>query len=628
VFLDRHDLARCRSVRRVFCSGEALTAELRDRFFERLPGPALVNLYGPTETAVHVTGWTCTPEEKGPVPIGRALPNVRAYIVDEAMNVVGEGVPGELLIGGVQVARGYLGREALTRERFVPDPFSAEPGARCYRTGDCVAWRADGVIDYFGRFDGQVQLGGTRVEPAEIEAALRPHPAVADVAVVAQDTADSIRLVAYIRRVNGAPDPPTDVMRRFLSDKVPDCMIPGRWVWLDEFPVTATGKLDRRALTASEVAQPSEQLFEPPVGPTETQLAQIWCRELTLARVGRHDDFHLLGGDSLSVIRLIEEIRTSFGVDLPPSELLRSPTLAALAARIVADTAPRRSRASIVTLRPGNGGEPLYLPPAMGGQLLYWRDLVRALGSDRPIYGFTLSEDAESPDLQTLAATLVRELVAFQPQGPYHLAGYSFSAALALEMAQQLRAAGRRVGVLAVIDYGPGLPDDKVSVARSAGDFIRNLPNWVRYDALQSGWKPLAQRVVRKLGTLGEKMVSVGRSTAGQSARWTVDEIFDQRQLPVEHRRLAILHLEAFYRYEPSHYSGAVLFFSARCRPLFHSLSPTLGWDTRADLFERVIVDCNHDNILMPPHVGVIAAHLDRAIEADALTARRVASRG
>ena len=362
LFLERPDLRRCRSVHRVFCSGEALTAELRDRFFERLPGPALVNLYGPTETAIHVTGWTCAPGETGPVPIGRALPNVRAYIVDESMQVVGPGVPGELLVGGVQVARGYLGHDELTREQFIPDPFDDEAGARCYRTGDCVAWRDDGVIDFFGRFDAQVQLGGVRVEPGEIEAALRRHPLVSDAAIVVLETDDARRMVAYLRRASrasGEPDPTVDVMRRFLVEKVPDYMVPGRFVWLDEFPVTATGKLDRRALPAAEVPQSSEQPFEPPSGVTELRLARIWRRELRIVRVGRHDDFHLLGGDSLAAIRLLEEIRTDFGIELPHGELLRSPTLASLAAKIDSGAPHQCRTTSIVTLQSSaNGGRP------------------------------------------------------------------------------------------------------------------------------------------------------------------------------------------------------------------------------------------------------------------------------
>ncbi len=482
LFLERRDLDRCRSLRRVFCSGEALSANLRDRFFARMPGPpALVNLYGPTEAAVHVTGWVCTPGETGPVPIGRPLPGVRAYIVDEELDAVPEGVRGELLIGGRQVARGYLRRPELTRERFVPDPFVADPEAWCYRTGDCVSWRADGAIDFFGRYDSQVQLGGVRVELGEIEATLRLHPSVGDAAVVVREAEASKRLVAYVRRVRGGadePDPPVDSLRRFLADRLPDYMTPGWYVWLDQFPVTPTGKLDRQALPKPEAARPSlEQAFEPPRSGTEARLAHIWRALLQVDHVGRHDDFRLLGADSLSAVRLVEAIAKEFGVELPLVELLRIPTVARLAVRVERGGSSSHAATSIRTLRPGHGQAPLYLPPSMGGELHCWRELVEALAPGRPIHGFALPGDgSHATDLRALAATWVRDLLAFQPEGPYHLAGYSFSAAVALEMAQQLRASGRTVGVLAMIDYGPGLPDTLSARVRKAGCFVQNLP--------------------------------------------------------------------------------------------------------------------------------------------------------
>jgi amino acid adenylation domain-containing protein len=626
LFLERTDLDRCGSLQRVICSGEALTGELRDRFFERMPGPPiLIDLYGPTETAVHVTGWVCTPGETGPVPIGHPLPNVRTYIVDEAFNPVEEGVQGELLIGGVQVARGYLRRPELTTERFVRDPFVDDPAARCYRTGDCVSWRADGAIDFFGRYDSQVQLGGVRVELGEIEAALRRHPAVADAAVLAREMEASKRLVAYLRRAEPGPgirgrdaDPSVDQMRRFLADTLADYMTPGWFVWLDEFPVTPTGKLDRRALPKPEAARPSiEQAFEPPRAGTEARLASIWREVLQIDRVGRQDDFHLLGADSLSALRLFEAIHREFGIELPLVELLQSPTIAQLAARLDAGDL-QHATTSIVTLRAGDKGHPLYLPPSMGGELLYWRDLVRALAPGRPVYGFALPADCEDPaDLHALAAALVRDLIAFQPQGPYHLVGYSFSAAVAFEMAQQLRASGREVGVLAMIDYGPGLPEGLWTRVRTAGHFLANLPWWLKYDILQASWPALASRVRRKLANVGGRMWNYGRPNAAREAERAVEEMFDQQELPDTHRRLVIDQLDAYYRYQPVAYGGRILLFWARCRPLLHSLAPDLGWTLYAgEGFQRIIVACNHDNILDAPHAGVIAAALDHAMRA------------
>src|SRR4029453_2882408 len=409
-------------------------------------------------------------------------------------------------------------------------------------------------------------------------------------------------LVAFWRRapgIVGRPDPPVDSVRRVLAETVPDYMMPASYIWLDHFPVTATGKLDRGALADAGPARTAmEQTFEPPLAGNEARLARLWSDQLRIDRIGRHDDFRVLGGDSITSLRVLAAIESEFGVDLALGELLRSPTIARLATRLEASDAQTSATTSIVTMRAGDTGAALFLPPSMGGELHYWHELISLLAPGRPVYGFSVPDGFEGPavEMRALAAAMVRDLVAFQPEGPYHLAGYSFSAALALEMAQQLRSSGRQVGVVAMIDYGPGIPDPLTSRARTFGHFLANLPNWLRYDALESGARPLMTRMGRKLGTLGGKIASVGQSDTKQTAQRVVDEIFDSTEIPAEHRRLVIEHLDAFYRYQPVPYEGHVLFFLARCRPLLHSLSPTLGWEHyAAGGFTRVVVDCNHD---------------------------------
>src|SRR4029077_5220322 len=202
----------------------------------------------------------------------------------------------------------------------------------------------------------------------------------------------------------------------------------------------------------------------------------------------------------------------------------------------------------------------------------------------------------------------VRDLIAFQPDGPYHLAGYSFSAGLALEMAHQLRSSGRTVGVLGMIDYGPGEPDAGwLTRLRTVGYFIANLPEWLKYDILQSDWTSVGARIRRKLSTLCDRVVGSASHTKSAAAR-AVDEIFADQPLSESNRVMVIEHLDSFYQYQPQHYDGRVLLFWARCRPLLHSLAPTLGWDRYAAAFTCIIVACNHDNILTPPHVSAVAA--------------------
>jgi thioesterase domain-containing protein len=332
---------------------------------------------------------------------------------------------------------------------------------------------------------------------------------------------------------------------------------------------------------------------------------------LELALVGRHDDFHLLGGDSLSAIRMLAEVACVTGVELPPNELSRSPTIALLAQRV---DASRQPISTFMPIREGRGGDRLYLAPSVGGGLRHWNDLVGELAPDRPVYGITLPKNTEgTTNLTDLVSILVRDLVAFQPEGPYHLAGYSFGGAVAFEMAHQLRMSGRRVGVVAMIDYGPGARGWRAR-ARTAGYFFQNLPNWLRYDILEAGWASVATRVWRKIAALG-LIAPVGRSKEARSAERALNQMLDD-EVPESFRQLAIEHLASFYRYVPPIYDGRVLLFWARCRPLAHSLGPTLGWERYAARgFTRVVVRCNHDNILQRPHAGVVAAALDRALD-------------
>ncbi|MFL5542922.1 MAG: amino acid adenylation domain-containing protein, partial [Longimicrobiaceae bacterium] len=301
-FVEAADPGRCATLKRVVCSGEALPPALVERFHARLPSSvALHNLYGPTEAAVDVSRWACPRDAAvDVVPIGRPVWNTRLYVLDAALGPAPVGVPGELYIGGVQVARGYLGRAALTAERFVPDPFSPEPGARLYRTGDRARWRADGELEYLGRLDGQVKIRGFRIEPGEVEAVLRRARGVADCAVVArEDTSGDRRLVAYM--VGGAE---AEELRAHLHKSLPEHMVPAAFVSLEALPLTPNGKLDRGALPAPERASAAERDLAPRT-PLEEVLAGIWVEVLRLERVGVEESFFDLGGHSLLATRVV-----------------------------------------------------------------------------------------------------------------------------------------------------------------------------------------------------------------------------------------------------------------------------------------------------------------------------------
>ncbi|MGC5563594.1 amino acid adenylation domain-containing protein [Streptomyces sp. FR-108] len=325
-FLREPAAADCTGLRRIICSGEPLPAETQRELFIALGSTELHNLYGPTEAAVDATSWQCRRDDEGSsVPIGRPLANVSAYVLDGGLRPVPPGVVGELYLGGIQLARGYAGRPALTAERFVACPFAA--GERMYRSGDLARWTADGELEYVGRVDAQVKIRGLRVEPGEIEAVLAGHPEVVRAAVVLrEDRPGDQRLVAYVvARSQGLTD---RELRRFVSDSVPDYMVPAAVVLVEAMPTTMNGKLDRAALPEPDrVAHAVRE----PRSPREEILCELFAEVLGVPRVGIDDHFFDLGGHSLLALRLLSRIRSVLGEGFELRDLFAEPTVAGLA---------------------------------------------------------------------------------------------------------------------------------------------------------------------------------------------------------------------------------------------------------------------------------------------------------
>ncbi|MBN1567730.1 MAG: amino acid adenylation domain-containing protein, partial [Acidobacteria bacterium] len=335
IFLQDPDVQTCRSLKRVLCSGEALPADLQNAFFKRLPAVTLHNLYGPTEAAVDVTSWDCRPNfDEQIVPIGRPIANIRIYILDKTLQPVPVGVPGELHIGGIGVARGYHNRPELTAEKFIADPFSRDPGARLYKTGDLARYRADGNIEYLGRMDFQVKIRGFRIELEEIEATLGQHPGLGAVAVVAkEDMPGEKYLAAYLTpATKEAEIPAVTELRSFLRQKLPGYMIPSVFITLSAMKLTSSGKVDRRALPEPDRLRPElQEGYVAPRTPIEEALAAIWSEVLGVERIGIHNNFFELGGHSLMATRAVSYVRNVFKTDLPLQRLFESPTIAGLA---------------------------------------------------------------------------------------------------------------------------------------------------------------------------------------------------------------------------------------------------------------------------------------------------------
>ncbi|WP_134681702.1 non-ribosomal peptide synthetase [Paracoccus ravus] len=437
------------SPKRVFCSGEALAPEHRDRFHARIRAE-LHNLYGPTEAAVDVSFWEAGPQDdSAPLPIGDPVWNTRLYILDPLGRPVPQGVAGELFLGGVQLARGYLGQPELTAERFLADPFL--PGERIYATGDLAMRREDGAVIYLGRRDHQVKIRGMRVELAEIEAALLSSGMLAEAAVLARQQGETAQLVAYV--VPGA-DHAQEKLQSHLARNLPAHMIPSHIMALPALPVTANGKLDRVALPAP-LAPSSGGM--PAQGEVETTLARLYARVLSLpAPPLREADFFALGGDSLSALNLILSIAQEFGQDPGLGQIFETPVLSDLAAALQS----RREDAGlgmVLTLRAAGRGAPLFLFHPAGGLGWCYRRLALGL-DDRAVHALQSPLLGGGPlpaSLRALAEIYTREISAIAPDGVIHLAGWSVGGVLAQEVAVQLQGLGRKLGLVALLDAYP-----------------------------------------------------------------------------------------------------------------------------------------------------------------------------
>jgi amino acid adenylation domain-containing protein len=333
LLVEQEGFEECGNLRHVFCGGEALPTAVCDRFFERLPEARLTNVYGPTETTMHVTVWEChTGAAERIAPIGRPVGNTQAYILDKHMQPVPIGIPGELCIGGAQVARGYLNQPGLTAERFISDPFGGRQGGKLYRTGDLARFRDDGSIEFLGRIDHQVKIRGYRIELGEIESVSRQHEAVSEIIVMArEDMPGDKRLVAYVVAGPGQ-NLKVSELRNHLLGKLPDYMVPSAFVLLDRLPLLANGKVDLKALPGpgSSRQQLDEEYVEPR-NEAERAIAGVFAEVLGVEKVGVDDNFFLLGGHSLSATQVITRLRDTLHADVPLRRMFEKPTVAGLA---------------------------------------------------------------------------------------------------------------------------------------------------------------------------------------------------------------------------------------------------------------------------------------------------------
>jgi amino acid adenylation domain-containing protein len=428
---------------KVLCGGEAMPPDLAARLVSR--ARSVWNLYGPTETTIWSTVCRVDNVSEGPVTIGRPIANTQIYILDPHRNPVPVGAIGALYIGGDGVARGYMNRPELTAEKFVPDPFSSRPGARLYNTGDLARYRADGNIDFLGRSDSQVKVRGFRIELGEIEAVMAQHAGVKSaVVLVREDTPGDTRLVAYVVR-HPARAPSNEDLRRLFADKLPKYMIPGHIVFMDAFPLTPNGKVDRRALPPPEsTAAAFDEDYVPPRNSVEMRLVEIWEELLGVHPIGVQSSFFDLGGHSLLVIHLLLEIERVFGKSLTVECIFESETVEQLA-RVVGTQESHEAPAVVAIQKTGNR------PPffCLGAGPMF-RPMARRFGRDQPFLGVRtnpaewthLSKPYKFEEIATVFAKKIRD---HQPEGPYYIGGFCLSGVMAYEVARQFLAEGQEV---------------------------------------------------------------------------------------------------------------------------------------------------------------------------------------
>ena len=437
----------------LFLGGEQLDKSLIDRTFDALPHAEIWNLYGPTEATANAIVGKISPGK--PISLGHPIANTKIYILDSHLQPVPVGIPGELHIGGVGLARGYLNCPELTNEKFIPSPFGSSPDERIFKTGDLARYLPNGNIEFLGRIDNQIKIRGFRIEPGEIEAVLNQYPGLRETLVTArEEIPGDKRLVAYIVP-NREPAPTIRELRSFLKQKLPNYMVPSAYVFLDSLPLTLNGKVDRRALPdPGRTEQQEHNEYVAPRDETESVLCRLWGEILKVDRVGIDDDFFAIGGHSLLAAKLFSRLDEHFGRSLRLGVLFSAPTVRSLAEYYRTSAGLKRDSV-LVALRTSGTLRPLFAVPGIFGNVVGFADLARELGSEQPFYGLQSVglDGAAAPldSIEAMAKLYVNEIRSVQACGPYAIIGACFGATVAYEMARYLLEAGEEVAFLGLL---------------------------------------------------------------------------------------------------------------------------------------------------------------------------------
>ncbi|NBF06090.1 amino acid adenylation domain-containing protein [Pseudomonas sp. Fl5BN2] len=626
-----------KGLRMLLCGGERADPSAFRRMQAQAPYLRLVNGYGPTETTTFAV--THEPRELAAeadsVPIGRPLSNTCVYVLDAQGQLLPIGVVGELYIGGQGVAKGYLKRPELTAEKFLADPFSAEPEALMYRTGDLGRWLENGLLECIGRNDEQVKIRGFRIEPGEIEARLASFPGLRDaVVLVREDAPGDKHLVAYYTVHPDLAPPAIEQLRGHLQAQLPEYMVPLAYVQLQALPLTNNGKLDRKALPLPTLEAQITAAFEAPENALEQTLAQHWAEVLKLAQVGRHEHFFERGGHSLLAIQLVNRLQQA-GFVVSLAELFQHASVAAMARLLSERTAAPERALELIPVRSGGTQPPLFLVHEFTGLDVYFPALGQHLEGDFPIYGLP-GVAIGQPQLRTLeclATRLLEVLRGVQPQGPYRLAGWSFGGVLAYEIAQQLLGLDQEVEFLGLIDsYVPRLTDQ--GKARWSGAHAQKQHLLLQCHAFWSAQGAAGVQPLKALEQLRQDLDSVDFAGLLQHCR-EQGLLFEQLAAAAPEALWHYLDREVAHGHALAHYclhplAMPVHLFCAAERPTELSRrSPTLGWGEvlGAERLHCVSVPGDHLSMMKAPHIRDLGQAMSRAIaQAQAARSRVLAS--
>ena len=570
------------SIRVINLAGEPLSAPLVRELYQNSHLQSVYNLYGPTEATTYATYTRVSADAD--VTIGKPIANTQAYILDSQLNPVPQGISGELYLAGDGLARGYIRRPELTRERFVRNPFSANPNTPMYRTGDICRHRKDGALEYVGRIDHQVKLRGFRIELGEIETALERHPDLQQAVVLVNEIRGEKRLTGYVVRKAGR-DVSTSELRQSIEKDLPAYMIPSSFMVLDQLPLTSNGKVDRRALPLPEQSsQPSIKTGAR--DEVEELLVGIWKRVLSVPAVGISDNFFDLGGHSLLAVRLVNEIRKETGREVQLATLFQGATVEYLAKILRNGRAPKHD--IVVAVQPEGSKPPFFGIVVPGANPLGYVALARHLGKDQPIYeiqgtGPKLRGRPYTPaEFEQLADQYIAGMKKIQPEGPYYFGGMCEGSRIAFDMARLLEARGEKVGLLAILDTWV-LENSQNRFLWKIDYYSGRVKNFLKFSREQQ-WRALRQWAENRYGPTRP------------------DRLWPKAYWPGKD-------------FVPAKYCGKITVFKVPKQPFYYVNDPLMGWKSRTSgEVEIQLVDSKHLSLLREPYVRRLAPKLSECL--------------